>query len=241
MLCKNCNQNESFKYSKYSSGEFCSRECARSFSSKEKRKEINEKVSKTLSGRGNENVKIICKNCSKEFERKWARRNSKFCSNSCTMMYLNHSPEGMERLSLNRIKSIMNGNVNNFGIKMIYKFNEKEIKCDSKIEYSCLNYFEKLGATEIERCDFYIEYLDGDKIRRYNPDFKIKMNSEIYIIEAKGYMCIKIVNEKWRNYNELSVLKKIALEKYCNENNYISFWFTKDMNIKYYNSIKKEV
>lgn len=50
MLCKNCNSNESVKYSKYSNGEFCSKECAKSFSTKNKRKEINEKVGKKLKG-----------------------------------------------------------------------------------------------------------------------------------------------------------------------------------------------
>src|ERR1035437_374503 len=49
--CKNCDIKEAIKYSKYTSGEFCSRECARSFSSKEKRNEINEAVSKKLLGR----------------------------------------------------------------------------------------------------------------------------------------------------------------------------------------------
>jgi len=238
MLCKNCNINESSKYSKYSNGEFCSRECARSFSSKDKREEINKKVSLSLKGRGNGNVIIVCKNCTKEFKRTWAKRNSKYCSKSCSMSHLNNSPEGIERLSLNRIKSIMNGNVNNFGIKMIYDFNGKKIKCDSKIEYSCLDYFVKLGATEMERCDFFIKYSDGEKIRRYNPDFKIKINSDIYIVEAKGYMSIKIVNEKWRKYNELSVFKKKALDEYCKKNNFISFWFTKNLNLKNYKSIK---
>jgi len=51
MKCKNCEQKEAFKYSKYSKGEFCSRECARAYSTKVKRKEINEKVSKKLMGR----------------------------------------------------------------------------------------------------------------------------------------------------------------------------------------------
>lgn len=32
MKCKNCNENDAIKYSKYSSGEFCSRKCARSYS-----------------------------------------------------------------------------------------------------------------------------------------------------------------------------------------------------------------
>ncbi len=48
MICKNCG-NEFFEnYSKYTNGNFCSRVCARSFASKEKRQEINLKVSKKL-------------------------------------------------------------------------------------------------------------------------------------------------------------------------------------------------
>lgn len=51
MKCKNCEKNDAIKYSKYSTGEFCCRECARGFSTKNKRSEINEKVSKKLVGR----------------------------------------------------------------------------------------------------------------------------------------------------------------------------------------------
>jgi Zn finger protein HypA/HybF involved in hydrogenase expression len=49
--CKYCEINDAIKYSKYSSGDFCSKKCANGFSTKEKRKEINEKVSKKLKGK----------------------------------------------------------------------------------------------------------------------------------------------------------------------------------------------
>lgn len=48
MICENCN-NIINKI--YGSGRFCSKKCARSFSTKSKRKEINEKVSKKLKGK----------------------------------------------------------------------------------------------------------------------------------------------------------------------------------------------
>jgi len=51
MKCKNCNLKNATKYSQYSTGEFCSKECSRSFSTKNKRIEINKQVSKKLSGR----------------------------------------------------------------------------------------------------------------------------------------------------------------------------------------------
>jgi hypothetical protein len=50
MICKNCNVKESVKYSKYSSGKFCSKSCSKSYSTKHKRQEINDKVSKKLKG-----------------------------------------------------------------------------------------------------------------------------------------------------------------------------------------------
>lgn len=47
-ICKNCGKEFEEKYSKWSDGNFCCKKCALSYSTKEKRKEINEKVSKTL-------------------------------------------------------------------------------------------------------------------------------------------------------------------------------------------------
>jgi hypothetical protein len=48
MQCENCNIIHN---GEYGSGRFCTKRCARGFSSKAKRKEINEKVSKALTGR----------------------------------------------------------------------------------------------------------------------------------------------------------------------------------------------
>lgn len=83
MKCKNCNQEEAIKYSKYTSGEFCSIECARAYSTKNKRIEINKKVSVTLSGSGNGLVKKECCFCKVEFEVEWSLRKRKFCSSEC--------------------------------------------------------------------------------------------------------------------------------------------------------------
>lgn len=46
--CENCNKEHD---GTYGSGRFCSKECARGFSTKNKRKEINEKTSNSLKGR----------------------------------------------------------------------------------------------------------------------------------------------------------------------------------------------
>jgi hypothetical protein len=64
-----------------------------------------------------------------------------------------------------------------------------------------------------------------------------KPYGEIYLVEAKGYISMKTLNKKWREYNLISTIKKDVLIKYCKENNIKSFWFTKDLNRKYYDSI----
>ena len=70
MKCKNCKQKDAVKYSKYTSGEFCSRECSRGYSTKSKRKEINKKVSKSLSDRCNIKKEYFykCDKCKLDFE-----------------------------------------------------------------------------------------------------------------------------------------------------------------------------
>lgn len=48
MICENCGIEHT---GEYGSGRFCSSKCARGFSTKSKRQEINQKVSQTLAGR----------------------------------------------------------------------------------------------------------------------------------------------------------------------------------------------
>lgn len=98
MKCKNCNEKEATKYSKYSSGEFCCRECARSYSTKDednktkiincctcgKQIEVNKRSDpkitrcetckikfgkkRKIGWRSGKKEIKICKNCGNEFE-----------------------------------------------------------------------------------------------------------------------------------------------------------------------------
>lgn len=76
MNCKNCTHKVAIKYSQYSTGEFCSRECARAYSTKNKRVEINKKVSKKLTGvsRPDSVIKKITG------QKNGAYKNGKFCN-----------------------------------------------------------------------------------------------------------------------------------------------------------------
>jgi len=99
MKCKNCNKKEAVKFSKYSKGDFCSRECAKSFSTKGKRKETGKKISKALSGRGNDPVSKNCQHCKNDFTVEWKRRKQKFCSRDCQNKGRVYTKESRKKLS----------------------------------------------------------------------------------------------------------------------------------------------
>jgi hypothetical protein len=77
MKCENCEKEHD---GTYGSGRFCSKKCARGFSTKAKRKEINEKIRKPL-------IQKICLECNKKFTTK--KRFQKFCSCSCSVTFNN--------------------------------------------------------------------------------------------------------------------------------------------------------
>lgn len=99
-LCENCS---SLNIEKYGSGRFCSSKCARAFSTKNKRIEINKKVSAKLKGinvklniLANEPIKKHCINCDNKFEVEYRKRNhSKFCSQKCSVEFKTLTPQGV--------------------------------------------------------------------------------------------------------------------------------------------------
>lgn len=99
MKCKNCKQNIAIKYSKYSTGEFCCKKCARAYSTKYKRKEINKKVSNSLIGRGHDSILKKCEYCKKQITVEWKRRAQKFCSKNCQKKGRKFTDESRRKLS----------------------------------------------------------------------------------------------------------------------------------------------
>ncbi len=79
MICENCGIEHD---GNYGSGRFCSTKCSRSFATKGKRKEINEKVSKSL--KKDNKVTKNCEYCDSEFTTPYYKRHKKYCSNSCS-------------------------------------------------------------------------------------------------------------------------------------------------------------
>lgn len=221
----------------YGSGRFCAEVCSRSFSTVEKRKEINAKVSATLQAKSVFYEKT-CPVCSTLFKVRKGRAKQRTCSPSCGLKLSHSNPNVREKLSLARTKAIQEGKTNFTSIKCYYPFSGEHIRCDSKIEYACLNYFEtRHGATEIARCTESIVFDDEGVKRRFTPDFVIETPEGCYLIECKSSVPSKRLNAKWRRYNELAEKKRVLLDDFASQTGRKPFWFTKDIHLAYYRSV----
>ena len=181
MKCENCEIEHN---GEYGGGRFCSSKCARSFSTKEKRKEINEKVSNSLKHNGNhfnpnpkKRVDVICENCGNSFEVR-PSDNRRFCSRNC---YINKSKEinknsGGYRKGSGRSKG------------SYYKNNW----FDSPFEIEVAKFLDENDIKWVRNTKrFYFDW--GGKKTYYIPDF--------YIKEIDLFLCIYIV------YNGHSAIK----------------------------------
>jgi len=134
---------------------------------------------------------------------------------------------------------INNGTLFSKAIKCEYMFNDKKIRCDSKLEYVCLTYFQSTyDVLDMKRADMVIAYIFDEKICHYYPDFEISLKDGTkYLIECKGVVGKKL-SDKWHDYNKKAVEKKKVLEKWCQENGYIPFWFDQQRHNKIYKNTK---
>lgn len=82
---KNCESCDKEHDGTYGSGRFCSQPCSKSFSTREKRAEINQKISATFKAtKPRQYLDKICPTCSKEFKTTISKKNKKFCSVKCS-------------------------------------------------------------------------------------------------------------------------------------------------------------
>jgi hypothetical protein len=181
MKCKNCETNDALKYSKYSTGEFCSRECARGFSTKEKRSEINNKVSLKLKGSGHGNLEKECIVCKTQFEYAWEKRKKrKYCSNDCRKkaqkMGIHITKEGIKKISKKRKQDCKNieerKRLRDIGMKGGFGkrgYTKNGTQYSSTIEKKCFELLEEHGIKFIHHknipnsskvSDIYIPDLD---------------------------------------------------------------------------------
>lgn len=201
--CENCGIKH---LEEYGSGRFCSIRCARGFSTKNKRSEINEKVSKKLTKYGD--ITLVCKNCSLEFIVNYRKKNQKYCSKLCLNEYQkgkkkngNYSKNGGFRENGGRTKLIEYENW--LGEKM--KLNIEEIEVAKILDSLKLKW---------KRNWTYFKYLDQNyKEKRFYPDFYIK-NFDLFV-EYKGWLTEKMRHKikKSKEMNEFNLLVVVGDDK----------------------------
>jgi hypothetical protein len=243
--CENCNKKHN---GSYGSSRFCSKKCARGFSTKEKRLEINRTVSLKLKKIRPPN---LCEICGTEIGRKSRRclqhtvgrsgysgqggivgrkiysceicgKSIKKRSKRCKNHRLPPTAATREKLSILAIKRIKR--IGSNPIKIEYKSRGTIIRCDSKMEYAGILYLKSLGEKNIKRNHCAIIYYDvnGQK-RRYLPDFI----SDNYITEVKSIVG-KSLSLKWHAYKEQIPFKKEALEREAKRIGKKALWLSKE-------------
>jgi len=219
---KQCEYCGSDNDGSYGSGRFCSKGCSRGFSTKSKRKEINEKVSKTLTLDPYEKT---CKQCEKKFSTK--KKHKKFCSCQCAINHQHSDPTVLEKWRVSRLKEIEKGNIG-YGIKTSYE----GIRCDSALEYAFLKwYLEQHPNSKIER---FKGYLEGEGIK-YQPDFIIDGKIIVEVKYTSPYVGDKL-SDKWKTYISTQEAKKKLLSKHEH------LWITeKDIGRKFYRKCLDEI
>lgn len=194
--CENCKTEHN---GEYGSGRFCSTKCSRGFSTKAKRKEINEKVSLKLK---QEIVlyEAVCIVCNNSFTSD--RPNRKCCSVKCSAKRggssIKKDTSKMGGLRDGGGRSKVYSYTNRLGETM--KLNVEEIEVAKILDELELNWSRNFNG-------FSYSSLDG-KNRKFYPDFYIKDFD--YYIEYKGWVTSdmehKMVEAKKQNDFKLLIV-----------------------------------
>jgi len=209
--CENCKQtHEGF----YGSGRFCSSKCARGFSTKNKRKEINEKVSKTLTGSGNDRVNLICEICEIKFDVDYNRRHQLYCSNKCSSIirwkddeYRSKIVETNRAIATNRHASNETGFGWQVRNKLAPSYPESiaiRILKELNIKYEREMQIDRYFADFAIHSKMIIIEIDG---QQHNKPERIKIDKrKDNLLKEKGWTVYRI---KWPKENIIESIKEI--------------------------------
>lgn len=216
-ICESCGHQHD---GSYGSGRFCNEKCAKSFSTKAKRKEINKKVSKILKNREvvehEDRECIICHSvfrCIKTSTQKVCRKiKCRNTSRSISQIGIsrnvgkNNAMYGKAPHHTKRHKFFSNKNNKEFIVKSTYELSAiKILENDNDV----LNYQYE---------PFNIPY---DENHSTIPDFLVEYKNKKVLIEVKPQNCIKLWNNK---------IKIEAMKKYCRNNNLLfKLWTEKNI------------
>lgn len=198
LICENCEKEH---LGEYGSGRFCSVKCAKGYSTKIKRTEINKKVSRSLKGRVTgkrkpvpKSVKKICLYCDEEFLTNGYNRNKvKYCSQSCASK-ANWQKGVYDNTDWSDIHKKLYAEGRNYvagGTTKWYDY--KNIRVQGTYELrTCfiLDAWKDNGIIyEWEYTKDTIPYVFEKENKTYLLDFKIyRTQEDWYYLETKGYV-----------------------------------------------------
>ena len=232
MNCDNC---ECSHDGRYGSGRFCSTKCARGYSTKIRRSEINEKVALSIRRTRGTDFRT-CSVCNSrltwshfaDLAKKLGTNETKFCSENCKLAAKdkqNRSSAFRQKMSDAAIRRLEKGEVW-FGKQNFIEVFGKSIRCDSLLERSFVLWISRdEKVKDVRRSNVWIPYNEAGITRRYNPDFIVEFkDGSLAIAEVKSERVGK--NDVWEDYRVKALTKRILLENYANIHNMKCMWFT---------------
>lgn len=172
-----------------------------------------------------------CLSCSRSFAVTWDTKHHKCCSDECRRL----------TSSSTMIRRNIEGNFyQSFGRRVRYTERGQDIHCDSLIEWCALEHlFQTYGdrISSVSRSSLRIPYEIDEKQKLYNPDFDVCLDDGTkLVVECKSEQSGR--SEIWVRYHKETVLKKDALEKWCEENASTAVWFTQKTRSDLYRNLK---
>lgn len=213
-ICENCENKHD---GTYGSGRFCSNKCARGFSTKNKRQEINQKVSFFL--RKNKSEYLYTRNCitcSKEFTTK--KENKKYCCVKCAQKKI-YTDEEKKRKSDIQKKLVSEGRHVGWQTRNKRSYAElffENVLINNNINFSVEFKINKRNLGFNNASNYFLDFYLHD----YNIDLEIdgkqheqperKKNDNIRD-EALTKYGITVYRIKWKNpkYNENYIKNEI--------------------------------
>jgi hypothetical protein len=187
MKCENCEANHN---GSLGSGRFCSIKCSRSFSTKSKRSDINQKLSDALK---QPDIELVCDNCKQPYKIAFRKRiGRKFCSKSCSSK-VNGFESFRDKVNWSEINSQSYASGKNFVAGGRTKWLPyKDIKVQGTYELEACKKLDDLKESTLIKDWQYsvtrISYKDSSgKQRTYIVDFTVtQLDDSIKLVEVKG-------------------------------------------------------
>ena len=187
-ICETCNSEHD---GSYGSGRFCDSKCARSYSTKAKRKEISEKVSRRLKGKPtyrppHKSRKIKeCESdkCNKKFEiiiTSDRRFCSKFCSSYKTKLEKHVKENNYSKISYCEKCEKVIKSKRRFCSRQCFispdKSEKEQYKHDCKFIFNVYHYPDEFDIQLVEKYGWYKATNKGDNLNGISRDHKISVS-----------------------------------------------------------------